>query len=562
MPVEDPGTVKVASLLLGTLAFFGLMVYIGIYTKNWIDSASDFIVSGREVNYLIIAAAFAAIGLAGSMVSAVPEFAIAWGVFPAAMYLLAWCAMVIVFGWFIAPIIRRTGVYTTSEWMEQRFDRRTRIVAAIGSALGIIGVVSAQFVGIGVILAEMTDLPYVITSLAILLVTLAYMYLGGLWAVTVNDVVQIVFGAVAMVAITAWLVITFGSPSWLASETPAMVEVWGTGVVEPISLTFNSPFTWFFGWGALIIGNQYYWIRLVSARSERGAKRGSVLGGILTAIFFTVLLALPGAYALAAYGPPGEAGYAAGGVFGLLILEMPPVMDAFVLVAIIAALMSTASTAIIGIVSILIRDVYEPLVGKASTSDELMGPSRLFTIGVGVLAWLWAVSWEESAGLMLALGWSFLGPLVSVILLGLVWRRLTSTGAFLGITAGIVAVIVWQYVPVEQFTALEAPLGAYAHETWVSLIVPAIVSIGVSLVTDPPYYGRKHWTPPQRERSDNGPGGDTSSEPSTDLQEIAVNLAKPWTLSERWNSYVLRRGRENKSFFLTLLRVNRGESDE
>lgn len=559
MPVEDPGTLKIVSLVFGTLVFFGLMVYIGIRTENWIDSASDFIVSGREINYLIIGAAFAAIGLAGSMVSAVPEFAIAWGVFPAAMYLLAWCVVVVIFGWFIAPIIRRTGVYTTSEWMEQRFDRKTRIVAAVGSAIGIIGVVSAQFVGLGAILAELTNVPFFVTSLAILVITLAYMYLGGLWAVTVNDAIQIVIGAAAMVLVTAWLFITFGSPGWLATETPEMVALWGTGVVEPIALTFNSPFTWLFGWSALIIGNQYYWIRLVSARSEKGAKRGSVIGGILTAIFFTVLLALPGAYALAAYGAPADAGYSSAGVFGVLLLEMPPLLDAFILVALISALMSTASTAIIGIVSILIRDVYEPLVGQASTSEELVGPSRIFTIAIGVLAWLWAVSWQEGAGLMLALGWSFLAPLVSVILLGLVWRRLTSTGAFLGITAGILAVLIWQYVPVEQFTPLGTPLGAIAHETWVGLGIPAIVAILVSFVSSPPYYGRSDWTPPAREQSSTD--DQSTADPTPDLQNITVELAKPWTPSERWNNFVVRRGHEKGGILLILLRVDRGETD-
>ena len=553
MPIADLGTVKLVSLLAGTGAFFGVMLYVGLQTEQWIESASDFIVSGREINYLVIGAAFAAIGLAGSMVSAVPQYAIGWGVFPAAMYLLAWCVLVIVFGWFIAPLIRRSGVYTTSEWMEQRFDRRTRIVAAVASSIGIIGVVSAQFVGLGAILAELANVSFFATSLVILIVTLSYMYLGGLWAVTVTDVVQIVFGAIAMVLVTAWLFIEFGTPSWVVNQVPTMFELWGTGAIQPVSLTFDSPFTWVFGWGALIIGNQYYWIRLVSARSERDARRGAIFGGVLTAVFFTVLLALPGAYALAAYGSPEEAGYTAAGIFGVLIRDMPPVLDAFVLVALVGALMSTASTAIIGIVSILIRDIYEPLLGQATTSGELTGPSRLFTIAVGILAWLWAVTWQSDAGLMLALGWSFLAPLVSIIILGLVWKRLTNTGAFIGITAGIIAVIIWQYAPVEP------GLSTYAHETWIGLGVPAVVSIVVSFVTEPPYYGQREWDSRERvQRADK----DAAGRSSPDLQKLALELAKPWTPSKRWNQYIVRRGREQGGIILALLRVKGEDRDE
>lgn len=537
-------TGKAVSLVFGVILFFLVMIYVGYRTEDWIESTSDFIVSGREINYLVIGAGFAAIGLAGSQVSSLPEFAINFGVLPASLYMLTWCVFLVIFGWKVAPYIRRTGVYTTSEWMEQRFDRRTRIVAAIGSALGIIGVVAAQFVGLGLVIAELTDFSYLYASFGILLITLLYMYLGGLWAVTVNDVIQVVVGMVAMSVIAAWLFVTFGSPGWLSQTAPEMTQLTGTGAMEPVALTFDSPVTWFVGWGALIIGNQYYWIRLVSARSETDAKKGTILGGVLTALFFSVLLALPGAYALAAYGAPADAGYASGGVFGLLLLEMPPILDAFVLIALISALMSTASTAIIGIVSILIRDIWEPIVGQATTSDELMGPSRIFTILIGVLAWVWAITWQETAALMLALGWSFIAPLVSVIVIGLAWPRLTSTGAFYGILTGIVAVLVWQYAPVEP------ALGTYAHETWIGLLVPAIVAVGLSFVSEPPYYASDDWERADRTES-TGPS-DRDYQP--DLQELAVELSKPWTPSARWNRFVERRGEDGGGLILTLLR--------
>lgn len=545
-------TPKVASLLVGVILFFALMLYIGYRTEKWIESTSDFIVSGREINYLVIGAGFAAIGLAGSQVSALPEFAIGLGLFPASLYMLTWCLFLVIFGWKIAPYIRRTGVYTTSEWMEQRFDRRTRMVAAVGSALGIIGVVAAQFVGLGLVVAELTDFSYLYASFGILLITLVYMYLGGLWAVTVNDVIQVVIGSVAMIVVAAWMFAYFGSPAWLAETAPEMVSLTGTGAMEPVALTFNSPVTWFIGWGALIIGNQYYWIRLVSARSEDDAKKGTVLGGVLTAIFFSLLLALPGAYAVAAYGFPDDGGYHSGGVFGVMLLEMPPLMDAFVLIALISALMSTASTAIIGIVSILIRDVWEPLVGKATTSDELMGPSRIFTVLIGVAAWLWAVTWQETAALMLALGWSFIAPLVSVILIGLAWPRLTASGAFYGIATGIVAVLLWQYGP--------WGLGEYAHETWVGIFVPAIVAVGLSFVTEPPYYARTDWQ--ERSRAETASPGGEHREP--DLQGLALELSKPWTSSSRWNEFVESRGAEG-GLLPTLLRyepVSEGGRDE
>jgi SSS family solute:Na+ symporter len=533
--------VKIASLGLGSALFFAVMIYIGSQTEDWVESASDFLVSGREINALIIGAGIAAIGLAGSMVSAVPKFAIVWGYFPAVMYLLAWCVMVVVFGYAVGPIIRRTGVYTTSEWMEQRFDRKTRIVAAFGSVLAGIGVTSAQFVGMGAILASITQLPFWQTSLAITAVTLAYMYLGGLWAVTLTDFLQVIIGVVAIVLLNAWLAITYGSGGLLPAVPSDHLSLWGPGVIKPFSFKFISPVTWLVGWGALIFGNQYYWIRIVSARSEKDAKRGPAIGALITGVFFTALLALPGLYALGGLGSPDAAGYDINGIVGVFIAQMPPGLDAFVLVALIAALMSTASTTIIGTSSILLRDIWEPMRDETADSDELVWPSRVFTVLVGFGAWLWAATWTGGAGLMLALGWAFISPLAAIFLLGLLWPRLTSHGAFAGVVAGILGVMAWQYGP------LPASITGSMHATWVGIGAPFVVSVLVSLVTEPPYYGTPDWRSRgerdgvgRRSAEDSGVSAGTA--PQTDLQEVVVALAKPATPSERWNAYVEARG--------------------
>lgn len=534
-------TVKIASLAIGSVVFFAAMIYIGSKTEDWIESASDFLVSGREINALIIGAGIAAIGLAGSMVSAVPKFAIVWGFVPATMYLLAWCVMVVVFGYAVGPIIRRSGVYTTSEWMEQRFDRKTRIVAAVGSVIAGIGVTSAQFVGMGAILASITQLPFWQTSLAIAAVTLAYMYLGGLWAVTLTDFLQIIIGIIAILALNAWLAVTYGGGGLLPTVPDKLLAFWGPGVIKPFSLKFISPVTWIVGWGALIFGNQYYWIRIVSARGERDAKRGPAIGALLTAVFFTALLALPGLYAIGGLGAPDAAGYNINGIVGVFITQMPPGLDAFVLVALIAALMSTASTTVIGTSSILIRDIWEPIRGTAADSDELVGPSRIFTVLVGLGAWLWAATWNGGAGLMLALGWAFIAPLAAIFLLGLWWPRLSSAGAFSGTVAGIVGVMLWQWAP------LPSGLAGSMHATWVGLGVPTVVAIGVSLVTNPPYYGTSSWGSEERDdiastgRGASSPTAETESTGS-DFRDTFVALAKPDTPSERWNTFIEARG--------------------
>lgn len=274
MVAAELTTAKAVSLVGGTTLFFAVMVAVGRWTQRWIESASDFLVSGREIDAVIIGFGLAAIGLAGSVVSGVPEFVVEYGFVSALLYMVGWVVVVAAFGTWLAPIIRGTGVYTTAEWMHQRYDRRTRSVAAVASVLAGIAITAAQFVGLGAILSVVTDVPLWQTTLAITVVTLWYTYLGGLWAVTVTDALQMIAGVVALLLLAGWLALTYGGPSWALETTPsATFSLTGTEAADVVGLGFNNPMTWTLGWVALVVGNQYYWIRIVSARSERDATR-------------------------------------------------------------------------------------------------------------------------------------------------------------------------------------------------------------------------------------------------------------------------------------------------
>ncbi|AFZ72116.1 sodium:solute symporter family protein [Natronobacterium gregoryi] len=549
--VEGALSAKVTSLVGGSILFFALMLYVGSRTQRWVDSASDFLVSGREINAVVIAFGLAAIGLAGSVVSGVPEYVVEFGFVPALSYMIGWVIVVSLFGLVLGPVIRRTGVYTTPEWMEQRFDRKTRVVTAIGSVLAGIAITASQFVGIGAILAAMTDVPFWQTTLAITVVTLIYMYLGGLWAVTVTDVLQMVFGFVAFALVAGWLAVTYGGPTWLLETTPAgTFSLTGTDAAPIVGLGFDNILTWTLAWVALVVGNQYYWIRIVSARSERDATRGPILGGLLGLALVT-LLALPGAYAFGAFGDPAIAGYDVRGIIGLFILELPIGLDALLLVALVAAVMSTASTTIIGTTTVLIRDVWEPVRGTAAGSEDLVVPSRAFTLVLGVLAWILAAGWAESALLLLGLGMAFVGPLAAVILLGLFWPRTTGTGAFAGVLVGIVTVAAWEPTQLSEF----------AHATYPGVLAPAIVTILVSLVTSPPYYGSRNWRQSESSATAGTESGtDAVGEvPDPEFRATVRELAKPWTPSTRWNRAIETRGRERGG--LVSLLVGRGEDE-
>lgn len=456
-------------LFLSILTFFALIVYIGRLTSQWIASHSDFFVSGREVSLLINACAIGGIGLAASFVASLPQFAITLGFFPAYLFGLMWAVSVILYGLFVGGFIRRSGTYTISEWLGMRLSTRTRIVCAACQVLGTVSVMAANIAGIAIILEPLTGFPYVVNVVAITAGFLIYTFLGGMWAVTIVDVTQILIGLPIYYLVSARLLVqtdflaALPGASWRLHEIGGRLPLW--------DLTFPSALTFVLTWFLFVFGSQYYWIRLASARSERGAVAGAVGGGTLGMVLLLGPLGLMGLFALALVPgnwPPNQA-------WGQLVGNaLPAPLAVWMLMAVLGGSMSTASTALMGASSTVLRDFYQRFFHPEATSQELVLPSRIAVLCAGVLTCLLAVLYPGGAAWLLAVAGAWFGTPAVLLVLSIYWKRITPTGSFWGIVTGLVATLAWQLGPWWK---------SVAHMVCVALLVTLVVTVTVSLAT-------------------------------------------------------------------------------
>lgn len=458
-------------MLIGSvLGFLMLVIWIGRVTSKWIESSSDFFVSGREVSLFINACAIGGIGLSASVVAAMPMFSITLGFWPSFLfYGSMWAVAIIIYGATIGGFIRRTGAYTISEWMGMRLSTKTRVICAMCQILGTVSVMAANIAGISAVLVPITGYPYALNVVAITGTFLLYTILGGMWAVTIVDVAHIVIGMPAYYIVIAQLL---EKTNFLASLPGADWRLFSlTGHLPLFNFTFPSLITMTLTWLVFVFGSQYYWIRLTSARSERGAIGGAVWGGLGAIIFIMGPLALVGLFALAlvpGQWPPAQA-------WGLLVGKiLSPVMAVWMIVAILGASMSTASTALMGTSSTAMRDFYQRFMRPNATPQELVVPSRIAVLLAGVLTCLLAVFYPGGAAWLLAVAAAWFGPPAVILLLSIHWPRITPTGSFAGIVIGLVATVAWQLGPYWQTTM---------HMIWMAVGVTLAVTVLVSLAT-------------------------------------------------------------------------------
>ena len=479
-------TIFITSVLVLITILWGL----GWYAKRWVRTDSDFLLAGRQVSLIPGIASICGIAFAGSMTSIVPGLTIQYG-------FLGWILggslpLVIgytLYGVFAGPYIRRCGAYTIPEWLEMRFDTRTRVVVSIATLLGVTGVVAMNVVAMALIMQGFLGAPLWLMITIVLAGHLTFIFLGGMWALTLTDVVQVLLGFLLLPALAVYCLITYGG--WELIETSFVTETpFSAGLLGSFplfQLSYPSVLTVFLVVGFFIQwGGNYYWLRAAAARTEPVARWQFIIGGFLVLIIHGSIGVL-GLYAGSVYrdafldpvNPVNPMG-----AYGLLMRDFPAAMALLGLVAALAATISTTSNAHMGITSSLARDVYQRFIRPDASSEAVLRTSRFLTLLTGVAIWLLSF-YPGGPYYLLAVSCAMLGPAAFVFLLGHRWAYVTSAGAFWGTLAGTVSMLLYEIL---KFVGL--PLGAI-HTVVVGSLVTLPTVLSISFFTQPQDEGQQ-----------------------------------------------------------------------
>src|SRR5690606_17748333 len=158
-----------------------------------------------------------------------------------------------------APYIRRCGAHTLPEWLEMRFDSRTRLLVTITTILGLLGIMANNVVSMAIVVTGFTNWSLIWTLTAIFFVFLLFTYIGGFWAVTLTDFMQMCIGLIALPVLLISLMTVFGGLDFLTNHWPSETSYWTHGITGeqlPILswkylslLTFVVLFSCFLVWG-------------------------------------------------------------------------------------------------------------------------------------------------------------------------------------------------------------------------------------------------------------------------------------------------------------------------
>ena len=205
------------------LILAGIAVWV-IRKKN--DNTEDYFLAGKNVGWFVVGASIFAsnigsehvVGLAGAG---------AGDKLPMLIYeIQAW--VVLMLGWIFLPFYARSGVFTMPEFLEKRFDARSRWILSIFSIVAyVLTKISVTIYAGGIVVSALLGIDFWTGALATVVLTGIYTVLGGMRAVVYTETLQAVLLVIGAAALTIiGLDKVGGWESMTQTVTPEYLNMW------------------------------------------------------------------------------------------------------------------------------------------------------------------------------------------------------------------------------------------------------------------------------------------------------------------------------------------------
>ena len=440
------------------LCLIGVILWVVRQKQN---SSADYFLSGKDATWLAIGASIFAsnigsehlIGLAGAGASS--------GMAMAHWEIQGW--MILILGWVFVPFYTRSMVYTMPEFLERRYNPQSRTILSFISLISyVLTKVAVTVYAGGLVFQQVFGIEslwgidfFWIAAIGLVLITALYTVLGGMKSVLYTSVLQtpiLLLGS--LIILVLGLRELGGWDEMMRICGAVTVNNYGNSMTDLIRSNSDASFPWLGALiGSAIIGfwywctDQYIVQRVLSGKNEREARRGSIFGAYLK-LLPVFLFMIPGMIAFAlhqkngGYLPMLESGAVnADAAFPTLVAKLLPAgVKGLVVCGILAALMSSLASLFNSSAMLFTIDFYKRF-RPATSEKRLVSIGQIATVVIVALGILW-IPVMRSVGNVL---YTYLQDVQSVLapgiaaafLLGVVWKRASSSGGLWGLIAGM-----------------------------------------------------------------------------------------------------------------------------
>ncbi len=440
----------------GDWFFVGLYLVIIAGISVWSirkskNSPSDYFLANRNLGWWVIGASILASNVGSEHIVGLAGTAGQSGTVMGHYELHSWILLIL--GWVFVPFYMRSMVYTMPEFLERRFNARSRRLLSIIQLLSyVIAKASVTIFAGALVFNQFLGVGFWTGAIILVVVTGIYTVLGGLHAVMYTEAIQ------AIVLIVGSAVLLFvgldkvggwhGLVASLPKEKLNMFPPLSDPQFPWAGILFASPIVGIWYWCT----DQHIVQRCLAARDEKQARRGTIFAAYLKVLPFFIFL-IPGliAFALHSQGKlvlpsnaDGTPDYNAS--FPAMVEQIMPLgLRGLLAGGLLAALMSSLASVYNACSTLFTMDIYQKMRPESS-GKELVRVGRIATVVVVLLGMAWIPLMGRISNTLyqyLQSVQSYLAPpIAAVFLLGVFFKRINAAGAYAALVTGFIVGLV------------------------------------------------------------------------------------------------------------------------
>ncbi|WP_338885271.1 MULTISPECIES: sodium/proline symporter PutP [Xenorhabdus] len=438
-------------MLITFIIYIAGMLLIGFAAYRSTKNFDDYILGGRRLGSVVTALSAGASDMSGWLLMGLPGAVFFSGISE------SWIALGLLLGaylnwrWIAGRLRVHTEVsnnaLTLPDYFTNRFEDKSKILRIISALVILIffTIYCASGVVAGGLLFENTfGISYEKAIWLGALATIAYTFLGGFLAVSWTDTVQATLMIFALILVPVLVLFKVGGVdsaiNIIEAKNPAYLDMFkNMNIIAIVSLL---------GWGLGYFGQPHILARFMAADSHQTIHKARRIS------MTWMLLCLAGTVAVGFFGISYFEIYQeqAGPVLQnrerifieLGVLLFNPWITGVLLSAVLAAVMSTLSCQLLVCSSALTEDFYKAFIRTKASQRELVWVGRMMVLLVAIIAIMLATNPNNKVLALVSNAWAGFGAAFGpVVLISVLWKRMTRNGALAGMLVGAITVLVW-----------------------------------------------------------------------------------------------------------------------
>ena len=413
-----------------------LATYVSRNRSGSQRSAEDYFLAGRSLPWWAIGASLIAANISAEQIIGMSGQGFVVGMAIAVWELTAAIALIVMAKFFL-PLFLEKKIYTMPQFLEKRFDKRVSLVLSFFWLIVYIFINLTSVLWLGSLaINALTGLDLFYGLVILALFSLAYSLSGGLKAVAMTDVVQVIlliFGGLAVSFIALNIIyesagvfeglrIVFNEmpekfDMVLSKDNPSYKDLPGIWILLGLGVWIGHFFYWGF--------NQYITQRALGAKNIKEAQKGVMFAAYLK-LLMPIVIVLPGICAAILFPVLEKSDQA----YPTMMSLLPNGLLGLTFAALIAAIVSSLASMSNSISTIFTMDIYRYFKGKEVSQFNLIKVGRLTVVVSLIIATLIAKpllgSFESIFQYIQNFTGYFSPGIVVIFLVALFWKKATS----------------------------------------------------------------------------------------------------------------------------------------